>query len=91
MIANSRHYLFSTDSLGDKNFLEQHHKQMMPELLKSHPSVWSLYTIYAAAHLFKFRREITGAHDVFILAYISNYIQYFNLFNLNVQFIQCCC
>ena len=77
MIANSREKLYSTDSLGRKkySFLKQQYEQMMPEPLQSHPSVCGFYTIYAAFHLFKFRQEeITGAHDVNVLSFISNYM-----------------
>ena len=77
MIANSRQNLFFTDSLGRKkySFLKQQSEQMMPEPLKSHPSVCGFYTIYAAFHLFKFRQEeITGVHDVNVLSFISNYM-----------------
>ena len=77
MIANSRQKLYFADSLGRKkySFLKQQYEQMMPEPLKSHPSVCGFYTIYAAFHLFKFRQEeITGVHDVNVLSFISNYM-----------------
>ena len=60
MIANFRHELYFADTFGCKaySFLNnQHHKQMMPAPLQSHPSVCSFYTIYAAFHLFKFRQK----------------------------------
>ena len=77
MIANFRHELYFADSLGCKkySFLEQNYKQMMPAPLQSHPSVCGFYTKYAIFHLFKFRQEeITGVHDVIVLAFISNYM-----------------
>ena len=77
MIANFRHELYFTDSLGCEGysfFNNQHYKQMMPAPLQSHPSVCGYYTIYAAFHLFKFRQEeITGVHNVILLSFISNY------------------
>ena len=91
MIANCRQILFFADSLGRKkySFLKQHYERMMPELLQSHPSVCSFFTIYAAFHLFKLRlEEITGVHDVNLLSFISNYIQFFNFTIVNVQVIQ---
>ena len=46
---------------------------MMPAPLQSQPSVRGFYTTYAALHLFKFRQEeITGVHDVNVLAFKSN-------------------
>ena len=77
MIANSRQKLYFADALGRKkySFLKQPYEQMMPGPLQSHPSVWCFYTIYAAFHLFKFRREeFTGAHDVNVLSFMSNYM-----------------
>ena len=77
MIANFRHELYFADSLGRKgySFLKQHYKQMIPAPLQSHPSVCGFYTIYAAFHLFKFRREeFTGVHNVNVLSFISNYM-----------------
>ena len=78
MIASFRHELNFADSLGRKvySFLNnQHYKQMMPAPLQSHPSVCGFHTIYAAFHLFKFQQEeITGVHDVNVLAFISNYM-----------------
>ena len=68
MIANSHHNLSSANSLSRPSFLKQQHKQMMPQPLEPHPSVWGFYTIYAALHLFKFRQEEnTGVHDVKVL------------------------
>ena len=77
MIANFRHELYFEDFLGRKkySFLKQHYKQMMPAPLQSHPSVWGFYTIYAAFHLFKFQQEeVTGAHDVNVVSFISNFM-----------------
>ena len=77
VIANFCHELFLEDFLGRKkySFLKQHYKQMMPAPLQSHPSVWGFYTIYAAFHLFKFQQEeITGAHDVNVVSFISNFM-----------------
>ena len=74
MIANSRQKLYFAESLGREkySFLRQHFEQMISEPLQSHPSVYGFYTIYAAFHLFKFRREeITGVHDVNVLSFIS--------------------
>ena len=78
MIANFRHDLFFADSLGRQKcrFLNnQHYNQMIPAPLQSHPSVCGFCTIYAAFHLFKFRKEqITGIHDVNVLSFISNFM-----------------
>ena len=81
MIANIRHELYFADSLGCKGYSffnnnnNQHYRQMIPAPLQSHPSVCGFYTIYAAFHLFKFRKEeITGVHDVNVLSFISNYM-----------------
>ena len=77
MIANCRQKLYFADCLGRKkySFLKQQYEQMMPDPLQSHSSVCGFYTIYAAFHLFKFRQgEITGAHDVNVLSFISNYM-----------------
>ena len=53
----------------------QHYKQMMPAPLQSQPSVCGFHIIYAAFHLFKFRQDqSTGAHDVNLLSFISNYM-----------------
>ena len=80
MIANFGHKLYFADSIGGKrySFLDnQHHKQMIPATLQSHPSVSGFHTIYAAFHLFKFRHEeITGVHVVYVLSFISNYMYY---------------
>ena len=73
VIANFRHELYFADSLGRKrySFLTQHHKQMMPAPLQSHPSVCGFYTVYAAFHVFKFHQEkLTGVHDVNVLSFI---------------------
>ena len=77
VVANSRKILYFADSHGRKkySFLKQQHEQMMPEPLQSHPSVCGFHTIYAADHLFKFRREeITVVHDVNVLSFISNHM-----------------
>ena len=80
MTAIFRNELFFVDFLGCEgyNFLNnnnQHHKQMMPAPLHSHPSVCGFYTIFASFHLFKFRQEeITGVHDVNVLYFISDYM-----------------
>ena len=77
LIVNSLQKLYFADSLGRKkySFLKLQDEEMMPEPLRSHPSVCSFYTIYAAFHLFKFRHEeITGVHDVNVLSFISNYM-----------------
>ncbi len=78
MIANFRHELYFSDSLGRKGYSflnNQHYKQMMPATLQSHPCVCGFYTIYAAFHLFKFQQEeITGVDDVNVLSSISNFI-----------------
>ena len=94
MIANSRQTLYFADSLGRKkySFLKQQYEQMMPEPLQSHPSVCGFYTIYAAFHLFKFRQEeITGVHDVDVLSFISNYMEFRSFSNVSLQVIQCLC
>ena len=77
MVANYRQKLYFADSFGCKaySFLKQHLEQMIPEPLRSHPSVCGFYTICAAFHLLKFRQEeITGFQDVNILSFISNYM-----------------
>ena len=78
MIANFKQELYFADSLGRKGYCflnNQHHKQMMPAPLQSHPSVCGFYTIYAAFHLFKIQQEdITGVHDVNVLSFISNFM-----------------
>ena len=94
MIANSRQTLYFADSLGRKkySFLKQRYEQIMPEPLQSHPSVCGFNTIYAAFHLFKFRREeITGVHDVNVLSFISKYMNFFIVSTVNVQVIKCLC
>ena len=92
MIANFRHELDFADSLGCEGYRflnNQHYKEMMPAPLQSHPSVCGFYTIYAAFHLFKFQqKEITGAHNVNVLSFISNYMYFLYV---NVQFISCFC
>ena len=94
LTANSHQTLYFADSLGRKkySFLKQQYEQMMPEPLQSQPSVCSSCTIYAAFHIFKFRQEgITGVHDVNVLSFISNYIN-FSIFSIvNVQVIHCDC
>ena len=90
IIANSRHKLYFADAVDRSSFLTQHYEQIMPEPLQSHPSVRGFYAIYAAFHLFKFRQEgITGVRDVNVHSFISYYMQYFILFNVNVQVKQC--
>ena len=77
MIAKSCQKLYFADSLGriKYSFLKQQYEQMMPQLLQSHPSVCTFYTINAAFHLFKIRQEeTTGVHDVNVLSFISNYM-----------------
>ena len=77
MVANPCQKLYFADSLGRRkySFLKQHYEQMIPEPLQSHPSVCGFYTIYAAFHLFDFRKEeTTGVHDVNVLSFISNYM-----------------
>ena len=76
MIANFRHELFFSDSLGCKgySFLKHHYKQMMPAPLQSHPNVCGFYTLFAAFYLCKFQQEeITGVHDVNVHFFISKY------------------
>ena len=91
-IANFQHELYFADSPGCKGYSflnNQHYKQMMPAPLQSHPSICRFYTIYAAFHLFKFRKEeITGVHDVNVLSFISNYME--SLY-LKVLFLLCFC
>ena len=76
MVANSCQMIYLADSLGRKKYslLKQQNEQMMPEALQSHPSVCGFYAINAAFHLFKFRQEITGVHDVNVLSFITNYM-----------------
>ena len=90
MIANSRHNLYFADSLSHRKHIRQQCRQMMPEPVQSHPSVCKFYTIYAAFHLFKFRRKkFTGVRDVYVLSHKSNYFHFFKFFNVNVPSIQC--
>ena len=94
MIADVRQKLYFADSLGRRMYslLKQQYEQMMPEPLQSHTSVCGFYTTYAAFHLFKFRQEeITGVHDVNVLAFISNYMPFSNFSIVKVQVIQCDC
>ena len=94
MIAKSGQVLYFADSVGRKkySFLKQHHEQMIPEPLQSHPSVCGFYTTYAAFHLFKFRQEEnTGVHDVIVLSFISNNMYFSIFFIVRVQVIQCDC
>ena len=83
MIANFRHELYFADSFGRKVcsfFNNQHYKQMMPAPLQSHPIACGFYTINAAFHLFRFRKEeITGVHEVNIHFFKSNFMYIFNL------------
>ena len=76
MNANFRHELYFADSIRRKkySFFKQQYEQMMPDPLQSDPSVCGCYTIYAAFHLFKFRQEITGVHDVNVLSFIISYM-----------------
>ena len=76
MIANFRqNCIFQTLCVVKSSFLKQLFEQMMPEPLQSYPKVCNFCTKYATFHLFKFRQEeITGVHDVFVLAFISNYM-----------------
>ena len=94
MIANSRQKFYFVDSLGRTkySFLKQQYEQMMPEPLQSHPRVSGFSTIYSAFYLFQLRQEeVPGVHDVNVLSFISNYVQFFNFSNVNVQVIQCLC
>ena len=87
MVANSRYIKYIADFLGREKycFVKQHHKQMMPEPLQSHPSVSSFYTIYAAFHVFEFRKEdLTGVHNVDVFSFISIYMYFFDFFSRNV-------
>ena len=80
MIANARQFLYFVDSLGRKkySFFMQKYEYRMREPPKSHYSVCSFYTIYAAFHVFKYRQEeITGVHDIKVFSFISNYMQFF--------------
>ena len=64
----------------------------MPELLQSQPSVCGFYTTYAAFHQFEFRqKEITGVHEVKVLSNKSNYMKFFNLFNVDLPVVQRFC
>ena len=77
VIANCRQILYFADSLGREkySFLKQHFEQMMSEPVQSHPSVSRFYTIYAPFQLSIFQRDqITGIHDVNVIAFISIYM-----------------
>ena len=90
MISNSHHKVYSADSLARPSFFKQQYKQMMPEPTQFHHSVCGFDAVYAAFHPFKFRQEeFTGVHDVNVLSFMSNYMSYFILFNVNVQVIRC--
>ena len=94
MIAKSCQISFFADSLSRKkySFLKQQYEQMMTEPLQSHPSVCGFYAIYAAFHLLKLRqKEVTGAHDVNILSFLSDFMYNSNFSNENVQVIQWLC
>ena len=94
LIANSRQKMYFADSHGRQiySFFKRPYEQMMPEPLQSQPSVCGFYAVYAAFHLFKFRQEeITGVQDVKVLSFISNYMLFFNFYNVNVQVIQSLC
>ena len=92
MIAKSRRNLYFADPLGQSSFVRQQYKQMMPQPLRFSPNVCSFYPIYAAFHLFKFQQEEnTGFRDVKLLSFMSKYMYFFIIFNLNVQVIQCFC
>ena len=53
----------------------QAYKQIMPELLQSHPSVCGFCIMYAVFHLFKFRpEEFARVHDVNVRSISSNYM-----------------
>ena len=73
-IANTRRILSFAESSGRKkySFLKQHSKQMIPEPIHSHLSVWCFYTLYVAFHLRQ--DETTGVDDVNVLSFISNYM-----------------
>ena len=78
MIAKFHHELYFADSLGlsinNYPFLKQNYSQMVRTRLQDHPSVCGFYTIYAF-HLLKFQQEeITGAHGVNVLSFISNFM-----------------
>ena len=77
MIANSRQVMYFADSLGREkySFFKQLYEKMMPEPPQSHTSVFSFYPIHAIFHPFNFRHEgITGAHNVTVLPFVSNYM-----------------
>ena len=77
MIAKSRQKLCFADSLIRKkySFLKQQYEQMIPEPLQSHPSVCGFYTIYAAFHHIRFRREeMKRVRDVNVIEFISIYM-----------------
>ena len=91
MIANTCQTLFFADSLGRKkdNFLKQQYEQIKPESQQSHPIVCGFYTINSVFHLFKFQQaEITGAPDVIVFSFISNFMLFFSFSNVNMQVIQ---
>ena len=65
-------FFFSLCQPGKYTFLKQHYRKMMPEKLQSHLSVFSFYTIYAAFHLFMFKKEkFDGVHDIREIFFIS--------------------
>ena len=75
MIASSRHNLCFADSLSRPRFPKLQHKQMMPELLQSYPSVCSFHLLYLAFNLFNFRQEeVTGVHNVNVFSIKSKWM-----------------
>ena len=57
MIAKSLDKLYFAESLGRPSFPKKQYRQMMPQPLQCHPSVWGFYTKDAAFHLLRFRQE----------------------------------
>ena len=75
IIAHSRHKLFFADVLGQRSFLKQQYKQIMPEPLQPQPIVCGFYAIYAPFNLFKSRQgEFAGVHDVNLLSFKTSYL-----------------
>ena len=82
LIAKFHHELYFADSLGvsinNYPFLQQNYSLMVRTRLQNHLSecnFYTIHTIHAAFHLFKFQQEeITGVHIVNVRSFISNFM-----------------
>ena len=93
-IANTCHYLFFEHSTEAEkyNFLKQHYKLVILEQLQCQANVCVFYEIRAIFHLFTmWTQEITRIPAAKVLSSLSNLMQYFFKFNVEVQVLQCFC